>query len=108
MSRQEDTGTAWEGSGSRVASQRWGDRAGEAPSIAGMETGCGFESEGDPASLQQRRKSQPTPVFLPRKSHRQRSLVGFSPWGRKESDTTDHTVHVFPSKGLCLHQASFL
>ena len=79
MSRQEDTGTAWEGSGSRVASQRWGDRAGEAPSIAGVEAGCGFESEGDPASLQQRRKSQPTPVFLPRKSHGQRRLVGFSP-----------------------------
>ena len=48
------------------------------------------------------------PVLLPRKSHGQRSLVGFSPWRRKEWDTTDHTVHVFPSKGLCLHQASFL
>ena len=30
-----------------------------------------------------RRKWQPTPVFLPGKSHGQRSLVGFSPWGRK-------------------------
>ena len=30
-----------------------------------------------------RRKWQPTPVFLPRKFHRQRSLVGYSPWGRK-------------------------
>ena len=27
-----------------------------------------------------RRKWQPTPVFLPSKSHRQRSLVGYSPW----------------------------
>ena len=36
-----------------------------------------------------RRKWQPTPVFLPRKSHGQRSLVGYSPWGRKESDTTE-------------------
>ena len=35
-----------------------------------------------------RRKWQPTPVFLPGKSHRQRSLVGCSPWGCKESDTT--------------------
>jgi len=35
-----------------------------------------------------RRKWQPTPVFLPGKSHGQRSLVGYSPWGRKESDTT--------------------
>ena len=31
---------------------------------------------------------QPTPVFLPGESHGQRSLVGFSLWGRKESDTT--------------------
>ena len=30
----------------------------------------------------------PIPVFLPGKSHEQRSLVGYSPWGRKESDTT--------------------
>ena len=30
-----------------------------------------------------RRKWQPTPVFLPGKSHGQRSLVGSSPWGRK-------------------------
>ena len=35
-----------------------------------------------------RRKWQSTPVLLPRKSHGQRSLVGYSPWGRKESDTT--------------------
>ena len=36
-----------------------------------------------------RRKWQPTPVLLPGKSHGQRSLVGYSPWGRKESDTTE-------------------
>ena len=33
-----------------------------------------------------RRKWQPTPVFLPEKSHAQRSLVRDSPWGHKESD----------------------
>ena len=32
---------------------------------------------------------QPTPVFLPGESHGQRSLVGYSPWGRKEADTTE-------------------
>jgi len=37
-----------------------------------------------------RRKWQPTPVFLPEKSSGQRSLVGYSPWGHKESDTTEH------------------
>ena len=36
-----------------------------------------------------RRKWQPTPVFLPGESHGQSSLVGCSPWGRKESDTTE-------------------
>ena len=36
-----------------------------------------------------RRKWQPTLVLLPVKSHGQRSMVGYSPWGRKESDTTE-------------------
>ena len=36
-----------------------------------------------------RRKWQPTPVFLPGESHGGRSLVGYSPWGRKESDMTE-------------------
>ena len=36
-----------------------------------------------------RRKWQPTPVFLPGESHGQRSLVGYSPWGRTESDMTE-------------------
>ena len=35
-----------------------------------------------------RRKWQPTPVFLPGESHRQRGLVGCGLWGCKESDTT--------------------
>ena len=32
---------------------------------------------------------QPTPVLLPGNSHGRRSLVGCSPWGGEESDTTD-------------------
>ena len=36
-----------------------------------------------------RRKWHPTPVSLPGKFHGQRSLAGYSPWGRKESDTTE-------------------
>ena len=36
-----------------------------------------------------RRKRQPTPVFLPGKSHGQRSLVDYSPWGCKELDRTE-------------------
>ena len=36
----------------------------------------------------ERRKGQPNPVLLPGKFHR-RSLVGYSPWGCKESDMTE-------------------
>ena len=39
--------------------------------------------------MQWRRKWQPTPVFLPGKSHGWRSLVGCSPWGREELDTNE-------------------
>ena len=40
-----------------------------------------------------RRKWQPTPIFLPRESHGQRSLADYSPWGRKESDKTETTSY---------------
>ena len=36
-----------------------------------------------------RRAWQPTPIFLLGKSHGQMSLVGYSPWGPKELDTTE-------------------
>ena len=40
-----------------------------------------------------RREWQPTPVFLPGEFHAHRSLVGYSPWGQKESDMTEqHTL----------------
>ena len=37
------------------------------------------------------KKWEPIPVFLLGKFHGQRSLVGYSPWGCKESDMTEHT-----------------
>ena len=37
----------------------------------------------------QRRQWHPTPALLPGKSHGRRSLVGCSPWGHEESDTTE-------------------
>ena len=40
-------------------------------------------------SKYQRRQWHPTPVLLPGKSHGRRSLVGCSPWGSEESDTTE-------------------
>ena len=47
-----------------------------------------------------RREWLPTQIFLPGKSYGQRSLAGYSPWGRKELDTTEqlhthtHTGHM--------------
>ena len=51
-----------------------------------QETQVQSSGQEDPWS----RKWQPTSVFLPGKSHRQRILMGWSPWGRKESDKTEH------------------
>ena len=47
--------------------------------------GCGFNPWV--GKIPWRRGWQPSPVFLTGKSHGQRSLVGYSPWGCKESDT---------------------
>ena len=40
-------------------------------------------------SLEKGMTTQPIPVFLPGECHGQRSLVGYSPWGRKELDMTE-------------------
>ena len=45
-----------------------------------------------------RRKWQPTPVFLPGKSHGQRSMVGYSLWDHKESDMTECAYTKFLNK----------
>ena len=51
-----------------------------------------------------RRKWQFTPVLLPGKSYGQRSLVDYSPWGRKESDTTEQLhLHFTLHHLLCTH-----
>ena len=42
-----------------------------------------------PCNERQRKQWHPTPVLLPGKSHGQRGLVGCSPWGHEESDTTE-------------------
>ena len=40
------------------------------------------------------RKWQPTPVFLPRESHGQRNLVGYSPWGRRVGHGWSSLAHM--------------
>ena len=61
------------------------------PAKAGDMKRCGF----DPwvRNICWRRKWQPTPVFVPGESHGRRSVVGYNPWGHKESDTTEATEH---------------
>ena len=51
-----------------------------------------------------RRQWHPTPVLLPGKSHGRRSLVGCSPWGRQESDTTER-LH-FQFSLLCIGEGN--
>ena len=49
-----------------------------------------------------RREWQPTPVFLPGESQRQRSLVGgwgYSPWVSKELDMTEQLTHNYYGDG---------
>ena len=50
-----------------------------------QETRVQFLSQEDPLE----KKMATIPVFLPGQLHGQRSLVGHSTWGRKESDTTE-------------------
>ena len=56
-----------------------------------------------------RRQWHPTPVLLPGKSRGWRSLVGCSPWGREESDTTErlHFTFHFPAleKAMATHSS---
>ena len=58
---------------------------------AGGSLGDVRDMQEDPwvGKITWRRSWQPTPVFLPEKSYGPRSLVGFSPWGPKELDTTE-------------------
>ena len=58
------------------------------------------QSEVTSPRLPWKRKRQPTLVFLPGKSHEQWNLEGYSPWGRKESDTTEHACTHAPSRAL--------
>ena len=48
-----------------------------------------MQSYGDSLDLIWRRKWQSTSALLPGKSHGGRTLIGYSPWGRKKSDTTE-------------------
>ena len=63
------------------------------------ESDCNAGDTRDPGSVPGsgvNGNGNPTPVFLPEKSRGQRSLVGYSPWNHKESDTTEQiTLSLF-------------
>ena len=79
----------------RSLSSVWGFPGG----ASGKEPTCQCRrhnrQEFDPwvGKISWRRAWKPIPVFLPGESHGQRSLEGYSPWGRKELDTTEATEH---------------
>ena len=52
-----------------------------------------------------RRKWQPTPVFLPGESHGRKSLVGYSPRGRKRSDMTEQLHFHFMNNSSSLNNS---
>ena len=59
--------------------------------LSGKESACQAGLEFNPwvGKIPWRQAWQPTPVFLPGESHGQRRLVGYSPQGHKELDTTE-------------------
>ena len=63
--------------------------------VKGFPVGAVWETQGFDSwvgKILWSRKWQPVPVFLPGKFHGQRSLAGYSPWGRKESDATEQHI----------------
>ena len=50
-----------------------------------------------------RRKCQSTPALMPGKSHGRRSLIGYSPWGRKELDRTERLHFTLCPEGMYTH-----
>ena len=80
------------------------DPANGLPSASGKESACqcrrhrrlGFDLWV--GKIPCRRKRQPLQYSLLEKSYEQRSFAGYSPWGHKELDTTEHTCSYAPSK----------
>ena len=66
-----------------------GPRKGAAVSFSSEEGAYELDLPHTPPRPRYPRKWQSSPVFLPGKSHEQRSLASYSLWGRRESDTTE-------------------
>ena len=73
------------------------------PFLGGSDGKASVYNEGDDprvGKIPWRRKWQPTPILLLGKSHGWRSLIDYSPWGRKESDMTErlHFTSYIPGR----------
>ena len=71
----------------------WMEEPGRLQSMGSQRVGQNWVTSLSFYSSFWRRKWQPNPVFLPRESHGQRDLVGYSLWGCKELDTTKQLTH---------------
>ena len=78
------------------------------PFLSNSDSKASVYNEGDDprvGKIPWRRKWQPTPILLPGKSHGWRSLIDYSPCGRKESDKTEQLHFLFhPNLMLALSQ----
>ena len=77
--------------------------------LSGKESACQHRTQGFHPWVRKTpwsRKWQPTPVFLPGEFYGQRSLVGYSPWGCKESEMTEWlNMHSYVTcRPLCLYE----
>ena len=91
MDRFGESGHSWRVSMEVVVPKYRPSMVGLPRWLRGKESACQCKRRGfDPwiGKIHWRRKCQRAPVFLPGEFHGQRSLVGNSPWGHKESDTT--------------------
>ena len=70
-------------------SRRKGRRERKTKHMVGVKNSSREKIERNHSLQKEKEKWQPTPVFLPRESQGQRSLVGYIPWGYKESDMTE-------------------
>ena len=85
--RELADGKARLGGGIHLRLKLPGGLRGKEPSASAGDAGDRDQSPGQ--KIPWRRKWQLTPAFSPGEFHGQRSLAGYSPWGRKESDTTE-------------------
>ena len=83
-----------------LSSTFWGERS----DLAWLHLPQNWSCQATDTSLEEEMAVCSTPVFLPGESHGQRSLEGYSPWGHKESDTTEATEHAQTPVGRLLNE----